>query len=103
MIKEDLNLEYKDFLKQYVISPICDYTISFSYKGNYYQFDFLNAPKNNNGSNSYDFISYANGWNKVIKKEHFSSLKEAIDKVKIDGETFEEIYYSNYSELIDIS
>ena len=103
MIREDLNLEYRDFLKQYVISPICDYTISFSYKGNYYQFDFVNVSQNNSGVTAYDFISYQDRWNVISSRVSYKSLKEAILNIKIDGKSFEEIYNSVESELIDIS
>ncbi len=103
MIKEDLNLDYKDFLKQYVISPICDYTISFSYKGDYYQFDFVGVPQNKDGVTAYDFIAYADKWNTITNRIHFKSLKEAITKAKINDKSFEEIYNSEDSELIDIS
>lgn len=103
MIRKDLNLDYRDFLKQYVISPICDYTISFSYKGNYYQFDYFDVPKNKNGSTAYDFISYSDKWTKITNRIHFSSLKEALNETKIDGKSFEDIYNCEDSELIDIS
>ena len=103
MIKEDVNLSYKDFLKQYVISPICDYTISFSYKGNYYQFDYVNVPKNKDGTTAYDFISYTDNWNVITSRMRFKSLKEALSKSEIDGKTFEQVFNSNDSELIDIS
>ena len=103
MIKEDLNLDYKDFIKQYVTSPICEYTFSFSYKGNFYQFDYVGVPKNDDGSIAYDFISYADGWNIVLSRVRFGSLKDALSKAKIEGKCFEEIYNSEDSELIDIS
>ena len=103
MLKEDLNLDYKDFLKQYVTSPICDYTISFSYNNRYYQFDFVGVPKNNDGSTAYDFIAYEGQWDSKYTKEHYKSLKIAISKVKIENLSFEEIYNSPGSELIDIS
>lgn len=103
MIKEDLELEYKEFVKQYAINPICDYTISFSYKGNYFQFDFVDVPKNKDGTVAYDFISYNEKWSKIVNRIHFKSLKEALAKTIIDGKSFEEIYNCEDSELIDIS
>lgn len=103
MIREDLNLSYKEFLKQYVISPICDYTISFSYKGNYYQFDFVNVLQIKDGVTAYDFISYKNKWNDEVSRIHFKSLKDALEKARIENKSFEEVYNSVDSELIDIS
>ena len=103
MIREDLNIDYKDFLKQYVISPICDYTISFTYRGKIYQFDYVGVPQKNNGKTAYDFISYENKWDMLKSREHFKSLNDAIKNARFEGKQFEEIYNSDDSELIDIS
>ncbi|MBO5577775.1 MAG: hypothetical protein J5955_01530 [Bacilli bacterium] len=103
MIREDFNLEYKEFVKQYVTFPICDFTISFTFKGKYYQFDFVNVPKNEDGSTAYDFVSYESGWDSPSKRERFKSLKTAIEQARIEGLTFEEVFNSPESELIDAS
>lgn len=103
MIKEDFNLEYKNFIKQYVTSPIYDFTISFIFRGKIYQFDYVDVPRNKDGTTAYDFVSYESGWCSQSKRVHFKSLKDAIDKIKIEGLTFEEIYNSQESELIDVS
>lgn len=103
MIKEDLGLEFTDFLKQYVILPICEYTISFSFRGRCFQFNCLGTPKNKDGSTSYEFISYKSDWNSDYKIIKFKSLKEAVEKAVIDGVSFKEVYESPESELIDIS
>ena len=98
MIKENFNLDYKDFVKQYVTSPIYDFT-----KGKIYQFDFVGVPKNKDGSTAYDFVSYESDWNSPSQRQRFKSLKEAIDNVYIGGMKFEEIYNSSESDLIDVS
>lgn len=103
MIREDFKLEYKEFIKQYVTSPIYDFTISFSFRGRYYQFDFVNVPKNKDGSTAYDFVSYESNWDSPSKRERFKSLKAAIEQVRIEGLTFEEVFNSPESELIDAS
>lgn len=103
MIKEDLNLTYEEFFKQYVKKPIMDYCISFKFNDNIYQFDFYFAPKNNDGSTKYYFVSHGKNWNKNAKKVLFKNLLEAIEKASIEGLTFEEVYNDNNSELIDIS
>ncbi len=103
MIRNDLNLDYKDFLKQYVISPICDYTISFSFKNVHYQFDYVGVPQITGHKTAYDFITYENEWTVILSRCHYKTLKDALLKVRIDGKTFEDIYNSEDSELIDIS
>ncbi len=103
MIKEDFNLDYKDFKKEYVVSPVYDFTISFSFKGRYYQFDFVNVLKNKDGSTAYDFIAYDSDWNSPFVRNRYKNLKDAIDNAKIEGLSFEEVYNSVDSYLIDIS
>ena len=104
MIKEDLNMmDYQQFIKEYVISPLYEVTISFSYKDKYYQFDFVGVPKNPDGSIAYDFVFYDKHWDSERHVEHYRSLKEAIEKARIEGMTFEEVYNSPESEIIDIS
>lgn len=103
MIKEDLNLSYKDFLTQYVVKPIMDYCISFKFRGNIYQFDFYFAPKNDDGTTKYYFVSHGLDWNKNEKRTLYKNLSEAIKEARIDELTFEEVYNSSESELIDIS
>lgn len=48
-------------------------------------------------------LAYESGWCSQSKRVHFKSLKDAIDRIKIEGLTFEEIYNSQESELIDVS
>lgn len=103
MLREEIGFEYKDFLKEYVISPMYDVTISFKYKNRIYQFDFVGVPKNKNGSTAYDFVEYEFDWNSDSIRTHYKSLKEAIEKAKIDGKSFAEIYNEPESEIIDIS
>ncbi|MCF0124304.1 MAG: hypothetical protein HUJ68_00830, partial [Clostridia bacterium] len=67
MLSNDFNLSYEEFLKQYVISPEYEMTISFSFRDKTYQFEYLNVPRNQNGTIAYDLITYNGVWEKEIK------------------------------------
>lgn len=105
MIREDLNLTFEEFLNEYVEKPIYDFCISFRFKNKIYQFDYPEppAPTNIPGKTPYDFIEYYGEWEKEEKRISYKNLDEAIKKTRIDGLTFEEVYNSDESELIDIS
>ena len=103
MIKEDVQMDYEQFLKEYVISPIVDFTISFYYKEKYYQFDFVGVEKNKDGSVAYEFVSYDGKWDAKSTRIRYKSLKEAIDNAEIDGLKFKEVFEAEESGVIDIS
>lgn len=102
MIKEDFNLEYEQFLEQYVFNSPYDFTITFKFNGVMFQFDFVGVPKNSDGSTAYDFIEYDSNENEKSRC-HFKSLKEAVDLVRINDLDFKTVYYSENSELVDAS
>lgn len=103
MLKTDFNLDYQDFIKEYVTHPIYDWTISFSYKGRYYQFDFVGVSKNDDGSTAYEFVAYESNWDSESTRVRYKSLMDAINCASIDGKSFKEIYEDEDSELIDAS
>lgn len=105
MLKEEFEMSYEEFIKKYVKEPIYDYCISFKFKGMLYQFDYPEppAPTNIPGKTPYDFIKYEGEWEKELFRISYKNLMEAIEKCRIDGLTFEEVFNHEDSELIDIS
>ena len=105
MLKEEIELPFDEFCKKYVKEAMYDYCISFKFRGVIYQFDYPEPPGPTNIPNKtpYDFIVYEGDWKKEISRISFKNLKEAIDNVRIDGLTFEEVYNHEESELIDLS
>lgn len=104
MIRDDVELEYEDFIEQYVRKPIMEYTISFSFNGRIYQFDFVNAPQKKDGLHKYYFVSHEGGWETKAQRTLYDSLEKAIESARFEDKfVFKDVYYSDLSDLIDIS
>lgn len=100
-----LNIDYEDFLKQYVIEPYMDFCISFKFKNRIYQFDFNGyyEPTDIPGKTPYNVVSWKGDWEEKISIDSYKNLIDAIQNARFDGLSFEEVYKSEESSLIDIS
>jgi hypothetical protein len=120
MIKTDLNnMSYPAFLDFYVEKAYIPYTIVFRYKGRVFELDncgndptyqpvAINSLKRDKSTYEFfELIDYDKGENHSSSRQgpsyFYRSLKRAITDLKIDGASFQEIYDSPDSEIIDIS
>ena len=104
MLKHEIELSYDEFLKQYVKKPYIDYCISFIFMGNVYQFDYnIPNPTNIPGKTPYDFVVWKGKLECEVSRTSYKNLMDAINNARFEGLTFEEVYHSSDSELIDIS
>lgn len=110
-----LEMTYEEFLEEYVIHPEYWMCFSFYFKNMIYQFDF-DEPLTHGFKDPkvcpYQLLVYKPGrkdtygypkWHFISESKWYSSFYEAITNEKIDGLTFEEVYNSPDSELIDLN